>query len=104
MDLKGKHCPQNQTVAINYRLVDTLSGVALIRERQCNSGPTTREAMIQTDSAKLRFWRIRSNRTITSNPAEVKMVQYDIEIYTRTRKSHFNRTRLGRVQVWLSAT
>ena len=104
IDLKGKHCAANQKVTLTYRIADTTGGKALVRERQCNNGAKLMETMAKSDSASLKFWYMNSNRYATNNAAEVKMIQYDYFIYTRTKKAHFNRTRLGRVQVWLGAT
>lgn len=105
IDLKGRHCAAMDTVTLTFRIASTPPGQSLIKERKCGgSGATVAESVMKCDSAKLEFWYIKPDRYTTSVPSEVKMIQYELSVYSKNSKDLFDRNRLIRVQVWLGAT
>jgi prepilin-type N-terminal cleavage/methylation domain-containing protein len=103
LDLKGKHCNVNDQVTLTYRIVVVTGGRNLVREKQCNGGAAITETYVASDSATLEFWYMRADRTATGTAANVRMIQYMVQVFNRNNRDAFDRTRTGIVQVWLGA-
>ena len=102
LDMKGKHCPANNRVAIIFRVATVTGGKALIREKQCNGGATVQESRVTFDDVTLTFRYLRANGTATATSALVRMIAFNIGVQTANTKDLFSRTRTDTVQVWLS--
>lgn len=104
IDLKGKHCPVNNTVSITYKIIPNGTGKALVRDRRCDGGTPFRESMITCDSMTIKFEYFKPDRSTATDPNLVKLIEYEFIMFAKGKGNLFMRQRTGKVQVWLGGT
>ena len=102
LDLKKRHCAETDTATISYYKRTGSSGDTLYQSIKCNSLTATKIPLVRGQGAiSLQFKYYDKLAAITAVPANVKSIEFSIDVKTKQGKSLFQRTRKPIVRVGL---
>lgn len=102
IDLKGRHCPATDTVTTSFFVVNNSMGDTLVQETQCNHQTPTRRAIVKgIGTIVLTFKYYNATGTVTGSAANVRQVEFSLDLRTPQGKSLFDRSRKPKVRVEL---
>jgi Tfp pilus assembly protein PilW len=102
VDLKQRHCGSNDTVTVAYYVKNGTTGDTLFSKTTCNHRTPTYTALIKGMGAvRVDFSYYNITGAVTTNPSQVKSVEFSLDVKTKAGKSLFVRDRNPKVRVEL---
>lgn len=102
LDLKKRHCAETDTATISYYKKTGTSGDTLYQSIKCNNLTTTKVPLVRGQGAIiLKFKYFDKLAAVTAVAANVRSIEFSIDVKTKQGKSLFERTRKPVVRVGL---
>lgn len=102
MDLKGRHCAASDTVTTSFYVTKSPLGDTLMQQIRCNSRTPTRRAIVKgVGTINLGFTYYNATGSVTWVAANVRQVEFTLDLRSPQGKSLFDRSRMPRVRVEL---
>ena len=102
MDLKGRYCPTTDTVTTSFYVTKSSKGDTLTQETQCNHRTAKRRAIVKgVGNIILTFGYFDAAGVATAVAANVRQVEFTLDLQSPKGKSLFNRSRKPKVRVEL---
>ncbi|MDB5049067.1 MAG: hypothetical protein JWO30_2138 [Fibrobacteres bacterium] len=102
VDLKARHCGSSDTVTVSYYVATGTTGDTLVAKTVCNHTPPKYTALIKGLGAinvSYLYYDIAGAATIV--PAQVKSVEFSLDVKSKAGKSLFVKDRNPKVRVEL---
>lgn len=102
VDLKGRHCPATDTVTTSFYVTRSSRGDTLMQQIQCNQRTPTGRAIVKGfGTINLAFTYYNATGIVTAVAANVRQVEFTLDLRSPQGKSLFERSRMPRVRVEL---
>jgi hypothetical protein len=102
MDLKGRDCPESDTVLLSYAVHQGSMGDTLVQTVGCNSLATKTRGILKGEGdITLAFTYYDKNGVVTAVPANVKSIEFTIDVKSMSGGSLFVRDRNPKLRVEL---
>jgi Tfp pilus assembly protein PilW len=102
VDLKSRHCGSSDTVTVAYYVTTGATGDTLMAKTACNSSPAKFTALIKgLGAVNVSYLYYDIAGAATAVPAQVKSVEFSLDVKSKTGKSLFVKDRNPKVRVEL---